>query len=35
VITMPWYLYGGDMNPLEAKRSAMERFAGQVIARMR
>jgi probable F420-dependent oxidoreductase len=35
VITMPWYFYGGDMNPLEAKRSAMERFAGQVIARMR
>lgn len=35
LITMPWYLYGGDMGPLATKLSALERFADQVIAPMR
>ncbi|HYB12912.1 MAG TPA: TIGR03619 family F420-dependent LLM class oxidoreductase [Myxococcota bacterium] len=35
LISMPWYLYGGDPDPLERKERAMERFAETVIGKLR
>jgi probable F420-dependent oxidoreductase len=35
LIGMPWYLYGGDSNPLAAKERALERFAETVIGKLR
>jgi probable F420-dependent oxidoreductase len=35
LITVPWYLYGGDPQSLETKRASLERFAGAVIAKLR
>ena len=35
LISMPWYLYGGDSNPLVAKERALERFAETVIGKLR
>ncbi len=33
-ITMPWYLYGGDVQSLDVKTAALGRFAEKVIARV-
>jgi probable F420-dependent oxidoreductase len=35
LISMPWYLYGGDPSPLATKERAMERFAETVIRKLR
>jgi probable F420-dependent oxidoreductase len=35
LLTMPWVLYGGDLNLLDTKRRGLERFAADVIARLR
>ena len=35
LISMPWYLYGGDPNPLTTKERALERFAETVIGKLR
>jgi probable F420-dependent oxidoreductase len=35
LISMPWYLYGGDPGPLATKERAMERFAETVIGKLR
>jgi probable F420-dependent oxidoreductase len=35
LITLPWYLYGGDQNALATKERALERFAETVIAKLR
>ena len=32
-ITMPWYLYGGDVHDLEVKTAALKRFSDSVISR--
>ncbi len=34
-ITMPWYLYGGDVRDLAVKTAALRRFGEEVIARVR
>lgn len=33
-ITLPWFLYGGDVNDLGVKTAALERFAEKVIGRV-
>jgi hypothetical protein len=33
--TLPWLVYGADATSLQAKCDALERFADEVIARMR
>lgn len=35
VLTVPWVLYGGDPQRLDAKREGLERFAGEIIERLR
>jgi probable F420-dependent oxidoreductase len=35
LITMPWFLYGGALDSLDAMCAGMRRFAGEVIARVR
>lgn len=34
ILTVPWVLYGGDPTQLDTKRRGLERFAGEIIARM-
>lgn len=35
ILTVPWILYGGDPTLLDDKRRGLERFAGEVLAKMR
>jgi probable F420-dependent oxidoreductase len=35
LIVIPWLLYGGDPSSLDAKRRGIERFANEVIAKLR
>jgi probable F420-dependent oxidoreductase len=35
VLTVPWFSYPGDPTSLDHKRRALERFAGDVLAKMR